>query len=335
MLQKILRSYFAKIVYPTISANWYNKKGYKGENSDKQFTDFLATQSKKNALFYQEFKSLKLTQQYINSGSNKLDSVLLTPDKSYSTGKPGTGLYFLMFFGSREYYEGRFRDMARQAKATGASVLGFNPKGVNQSTGKTQQLNDIVDDGIAALNYLLQLGISHNQIILQGNSLGAGVQEMVSKHFLTNYGMRFRQINSNSFKTLSAVIAERYRMPFLEVIFSYILQYARWEFTFDSNFYQTGPYRCYMRRKGDKTIVKGAAEYHSMVDPLGDYNNCLEIYRETNKWLNEHSQLIYLGQSKMDPHDLGLHRFKINKGKRHSVYHFINRYLEASNRCIH
>jgi len=336
MLQIFLRKFFAKTFYPTNSNDWYKNKGYKGQDDAARFANFLARQRERGARFYNEFTSLQLTRQYIQSGSNQLDSVLIVPNQDISLGKPGGGLYFIMFQGREEYYESRFRDMARQARETGASVLGFNPKGFHCSKGKTRQLTDIVDDGIAVVDFLLQRGVKYEQIILQGNSLGAGVQEMVSEHYRTSMRMPFRQINSNSFKSLSAVMAYRYKMPFLEKLFNLLLRYAGWEILPGPDFYKTGPYRCHIRRKGDRTIALGA-EYNVMLDAQKDYEDCPESYRETNRWLYKYSQMIYTGKSEKDPHELSLHRFQIQQSDsstKKSVYYFINRYLKASNTIL-
>jgi len=328
MFQALLCKFFAKVFYPTNSKDWYKSKEYRGADNNAKFADFILTQRRKGALFYNEFLSVQLTRQYILSGDNQLDSVLVIPNQDISQGKAGSRLYFIMFYGKGEYYESRFRDMARQAKETGASVLGFNHKGVHSSSGKISCLAELVNDGIAVVDFLLQRGVSHEQIILQGNSLGAGVQAMVSEHYRAINGVPLRQINSNSFKSLSAVIAHRYKVLFLENFFDVVLNYAGWEITPGIDFYKTGPYRCHLRRLGDKTILPGA-EYHVMVDFKADQDSCPETYKATHKWLYEHSQLTYIGKSEEDPHELSLHHFyiKYNSSEYSSVYDLINRYL--------
>jgi hypothetical protein len=225
MLKNHLQKLFAKSFYPAKSQNWYAEKGYGGSGFQDEFSRFLSSQKQQKARFYYEFKQLNLTRYLISDLKVKdnLDLVLLTPEKSISKNKPGEGLYFVFFQGSREYYEGRFRDMAIQAKETGASVLGFNPKGLGSSTGKTLKIQDIVDDGIAVINFLLlEKKINPSKIILQGNSLGGAVQEMVSEHFRKTQGFRFRQINSNSFCTLAAVLCYQRKVPSLEFFIKYI-----------------------------------------------------------------------------------------------------------------
>ena len=336
MIREYLQKFFAKEFYPTKSLNWYKNKGYVGANSAAQFEDFVSSQKQSGAIFYNEFQELQFSRNTIISGSDKLDSVLITPEKSISYGKPGEGLYFVMFQGRGEYYESRFRDMARQAQETGASVVGFNPKGFCSSTGATKTLADIVDDGVALIDFLLKRGVSNNQIILQGNSLGGAVIDMVDQHYRANKNMRFRQINSNSFKNLGAVIADHVNRPYLEFFYSFLLKISGWEIVPNKDFYQTGPYRCCLYRYGDKTI-KLKAEYNAYINYEKDYELSPKAYRATHKWLNEHSQLVYIGKSNKNPHNMSLSVFKIKEeinGKKRSVYFLINRYLEASNAAL-
>ncbi len=337
MIKNSLRKFFAESFYPTNADDWYKSKGYDGRDEQEQFTQFLSSQGQEGARFYDEFKSLHLKRQFIQSGEHKLDSVLLIPKNSVSSERNNEDLCFVFFQGRGEFYESRFRDMAIQARETGATVLGFNPKGFRSSTGKTEKVFDIVDDGIAVIKYLLdQMHLLPKQIVLQGNSLGGGIQEMVTEHFRNLYGFEFRQINSNSFKTLAAVLAYHYRIPFLERIIRLVLMYAGWEIIPGKNFYKTGPYRCHLRRLNDRTIAIGA-QYNIKIDIESDCAQCLEGYRETNRWLYENCQLVYNGNSETDPHFLSLHYFDLSgeEGKnKHSVYRFINRYLEESGKHI-
>jgi hypothetical protein len=332
-----LCEFFAAYFYPTNSEDWYKSKGYDGRDEKEQFSQFLSSQAQAESLFYDEFKSLDLKRQFIQSGEYKLDSVLLTPQKKLTLAGNSEDLYFVFFQGRGEFYESRFRDMAIQARETGASVLGFNPKGFKSSTGATKRLSDIVEDGIAVIEYLLnQMHLLPRQIVLQGNSLGGAVQEMVTEHFRRLYGFSFRQINSNSFKTLAAVVAYHYRLPFLEKIIRLVLNYAEWEIAPGKDFYKTGPYRCYLCRLNDRTIPRGA-EYSMNVDIESDCTECPSGYRETNRWLYKNCQLVYNGNSETDPHFLSLHYFDLpgSEGEsKHSVYKWINCYLEESGKYI-
>ena len=272
---------------------------------------------------------MRITRQYIISGGKRLDSILVVPSKKIAKNKPGEGLYFLMFFGRLESYEKRFRDVAMQASRTGASVFAFNHKGMFCSEGETNNIASMVEDGVAAVDFLVSRGVLHENIIFQGNSLGAAVQEMVSEHYRLLTARPFRQINSNSFKTLGAVTADILKMPFCVKFFDKFLNYLGWGFKPGPDFYKTGPYRFHLRRFHDRTISK-SAEYHAMVDFQKDNDNCPAQYKETHRWLYEHSQIMYRGASKKNPHMLSLYMFEVKDqetGKYLSVYDVINRYL--------
>ena len=329
MLKIYLRKVFAHGFYPTKSNNWYKNKGYTGDTLQRQFASFLRKQHKEGSRYFEEFQSLSLTRQFIPSGKYNLDSVLITPDPKIAKGKAGEGVYFILFQGRGEYYESRFRDMSKQAQATGATMLGFNPKGLHNSSGYTRKLANLVDDGISVVNYLLNQGIDPKNIVLQGNSLGSGIQEMVSEYFKLSHGLNFRQINGNSFKNLSSVVAHHYNAPFLEGFFKIFLKYSGWEISPGINFYKTGTHKMYLRRKGDNTI-NGNASFHSMVNHSDDYKSSPDGYKNTNKWLNEKNQLIYSGKKQKDPHELGLSLFHIDEEEGRSVFYMINKFLEDS-----
>ncbi len=333
MLKKILQKYFVKKFYPCIKRDWYVDKGYVGLDDQERFDHFIKMQKSEDAIFYKEFQHVCLSRQFIQTKNNeKLDSVLITPKNPININNKE--LYFVFFQGRGEYYESRFRDMAVQCIKTGASIFGFNPKGFGCSSGNTRILNDIVEDGIWVIKYLIdKYNLSPSQIILQGNSLGAGVQEMINEYFKQNFGFNFRQINSNSFKTLSSVIVCRYKLSFLEFLIKPILIYADWEIIPGENFYSTGIYKCMLKRLGDRTILKQAEFYH-MINIDQDNEKCPDNYKAVNKYLYNNCQLI-LDDKEIDPHLPSLnHFYYIDNGVKRSVYELINIYIIESNKYI-
>ncbi|MBX3137361.1 alpha/beta hydrolase [Candidatus Obscuribacterales bacterium] len=64
--------------------------------------------------------------------------------------------------------------------STGVSVLAYDYRGYGKSTG-TPSIDGVVDDSAAAFNYLLRRGIKNDQIIVYGESLGAGVSSALCK----------------------------------------------------------------------------------------------------------------------------------------------------------
>lgn len=331
MFSNLIRKFLVRRLYPTLPGDWYKLKRFRGKKTRERFLTFVEHQRRKNSRLYEEFRFLKVTRQNIISGGKKLDSVLAVPSEAHAKGKPGEGIYFIMFFGRLESYEKRFGDITAQASKTGASVLGFNYKGMFCSEGESNVIADLVEDGIAAVDFLLSQGVEYDKIILQGNSLGAAVQEMVSEHFRTIHGKALKQINSNSFKTLDSVISGYFKYFLGDKIFQRLVRYLGWEFKPGKGFYTTGPHRFHLRRAGDRTINE-SSEYHSMIDFEKDNAKCPESYRETHRWLYQHSQITYRGHSKKDPHKLSLHMFEVwdeESGTYISVYDVINKYLNS------
>jgi hypothetical protein len=64
--------------------------------------------------------------------------------------------------------------------STGVSVLAYDYRGFGKSTG-TPTIEGVIDDSLAAFRYLRSRGIKSNQIIVYGESLGAGVSSALCK----------------------------------------------------------------------------------------------------------------------------------------------------------
>lgn len=329
MLRKILARYFCKRFYPTNSSDWYIRKGYVGDNPLEIFQDFIRNQRTKEGTFFKCFEAIEIERVFIKSANHKIDSVILRNNSKDTL--PGKDTTIIMFQGRGEYYESRFRDMALICKNTGADVIGFNPKGYHSSTGRTKILQDIVDDGVSLLNFYLNKGLKPNDIIMIGNSLGGGVQEMVCNVLKKNNITGFKQINSNSFKNLASVSVYHLKFYVPEILMYWILRYAGWEINVDDNFYKTGLHRVVLRREGDRTIV-GNSEYFANLNLEDDMKNVPEQYINSYKWLIEHNTLAMLDKSDTDPHLLSLHRFQLKRlpdddNNEYTIFDFINKFI--------
>lgn len=343
-IQKIL----ARIIFPTTRRNWYFEKGF-GVDGVDPFNDFLNQQTNNpDSVYYKEFKKLTIERTFITCLTTKykpcsLDSICITPTDPQD--KPGAGMHILNFFGRLEYYECNFRDMARQAHATGASIHAFNPPGMNSSTGQVLEFNDLVNAGIAQINALLKQGVHPDKIVLQGNCLGAAVAEQVNAHFETNMGIKFRRINSNSFRSISALITRVY--PLLSNIkdkVKTLLEYTGWQAKPGALFQETDPYKVFMSRKHDQSIMSEAKLRHKVEKILAfqektsSQSKFYGEYDAHRQWLHQHSEMIldedtYFRDKNTDPHELDLYKLKSDVDGC-SAFDFINRYLEASNNYL-
>lgn len=68
--------------------------------------------------------------------------------------------YIINLVGNGMCYEHIIHDMKEDANALKANVIGFNLRGVGQSTGKAKSRDDLVTDGIAQVQRLLDQGVS-------------------------------------------------------------------------------------------------------------------------------------------------------------------------------
>lgn len=177
-----LQKMVAKLLFPAIKKDWYLERGYMGNNPKDVFANYVAAQKKDEERWPRDSKTGKnewddiaAQRKFVRSADTKgqehlIDMVSFKP--SDSLGKPGDGVNILNFFGRGEFYECNFRDMLKEAHATGATIHAFNPSGLNSSTGKAMEFNDIVNDGIAAVRDLLKRGVHPDKIVFQGNCLG-------------------------------------------------------------------------------------------------------------------------------------------------------------------
>lgn len=111
--------------------------------------------------------------------------------------------------------------LSHQARCLGANLLVFNYRGVGSSGGSARQASDLILDGEAAMDYLLQLAASngrHDQtpaghrprvVLLHGHSLGGAVCLAVClsrRARAAARGVALAVLNDRSFSALSAVV---------------------------------------------------------------------------------------------------------------------------------
>ncbi len=117
--------------------------------------------------------------------------------------EPAKGQKWIVYFNGNGYvWEHNYEALKQISKETGANVLSFNYRGVGRSGGAITSAQDLIEDGEAAVQYLLSQGVLPEDIVLHGHSLGGGVATaVVAKH----QGMHL--VNDRSFSSLSRVVA--------------------------------------------------------------------------------------------------------------------------------
>lgn len=119
--------------------------------------------------------------------------------------------YIINLVANAMCYEQIIEDMKKDAKALNAHVVGFNFRGVGCSTGKAESKEDLVTDGIAQVQRLLDQGVSPQNITLKGHSLGAGIATLVAQHF-HQLEQPINLFNSRSFSTITNVLVAQIRL---------------------------------------------------------------------------------------------------------------------------
>lgn len=115
---------------------------------------------------------------------------------------PSLKNYIINFPGNAMCYEQTLKAMNDDALALKCNVIGFNFRGVNQSTGKPKSKDDLVIDGIAQVQRLLDQGVSPENITLKGYSLGASIATLITHHF-HQQGIKINLFNDRSFSSIT------------------------------------------------------------------------------------------------------------------------------------
>ena len=124
--------------------------------------------------------------------------------KSQAEATPFYDKYIICFAGNGMTYEDSIAGMHTDANELKSNVIGFNYRNVGLSTGSVKSKDDLVTDGIAQVQRLLDARVSPNNITLKGHSLGAGIATLVAKHF-HDLGIRINLFNGRSFSSLTNV----------------------------------------------------------------------------------------------------------------------------------
>jgi hypothetical protein len=128
-------------------------------------------------------RKLRATQCIVKTHD---DAALDTLEINYQykeTIQPDQQQYLIHFVGNNMGYEDIVDEMEEDAKKLKCHVIGFNLRGVRQSTGHPTSAADLVTDGIAQVQRLLDVGVDAEHVNLKGFSIGAGVATLVAKHF--------------------------------------------------------------------------------------------------------------------------------------------------------
>ncbi len=107
-------------------------------------------------------------------------------------------------------YEEIQNTMRNDANELKCNVIGFNYRGVIKSKRSPRSKEDLITDGIAQVQRLLQEGVSPQNIILKGHSLGGAIATLVAHHF-HQHGQPINIFNDRSFSSITNYIVGNIR----------------------------------------------------------------------------------------------------------------------------
>ena len=167
--------------------------------------------------------------------------------KSQQDLPPAQQKWVVFFNGNAMCVENDFDNLSLISKEAKVNVLSGNYRGVGRSTGRASSSDDLVLDGEALVQYLLNQGVEPRNILLHGLSLGGGVAAAVA----ANHQEEGREINlcsDRSFASITDFLKAHFPswLSFVGTLLSRIVAAAKWAFDSLSN---------YLKIKGGKFII--------------------------------------------------------------------------------
>lgn len=164
----------------------------------------------------------------ITHDAARLDTLEIRPKNNKNA--PSSAAYIITFRGNSMLYEDKIDDMVENARQLNCCVIGFNYRGVGKSIGQPRSANDLVTDGIAQVQRLLDAEVSSQQIVLHGHSLGSGVATLVAKHF-HDQDIHINLFNGRSFSTITNVFVGKIHTArwLAKPLIKFALTATRWE----------------------------------------------------------------------------------------------------------
>lgn len=109
---------------------------------------------------------------------------------------------FILFFnGNAGFYEHQLRSLVQLGLDNKVNIYTGNYRGVGASTGFPTSCEDLEKDGVAMVEYLLNLGVEPENIMIHGWSLGGGVGAHVARYYQKE-GHELHFCNDRSFASL-------------------------------------------------------------------------------------------------------------------------------------
>jgi len=112
-----------------------------------------------------------------------LDGIEVKDTSQDNRDNPDADKVLVILGGRKARYENLLPEIIRDARMLGCTVVGFNLRGVGKSTGIPLSRDDLVTDGFSQVDRLLKKGVSSENIMLKGHSLGGALTARIGRYF--------------------------------------------------------------------------------------------------------------------------------------------------------
>jgi len=158
-----------------------------------------------------------ISSKVITYDNAELDTIEINHQENISP------IYIIKFNGNGFLFEDNLPQLMDDAYRLKANVIAFNYRGVGKSLKVPESINDLVTDGIAEVQQILDRKVLPKHIILDGLSLGGGVATLVAKYF-HDQGIKINLFNDRSFSSISSAGAHMIVRRELSPIAEYSLE---------------------------------------------------------------------------------------------------------------
>lgn len=115
----------------------------------------------------------------VNEHNVQLDGLIIPP-AGQSGDEWQSGEYLIVFQPNSGHYEDTLAEAKKLGEELNKKVVLFNYRGVGESTGNATNAKDLVHDGRAICQMLMDKGIPASRIMLYGHSIGGGIATAVA-----------------------------------------------------------------------------------------------------------------------------------------------------------
>lgn len=140
-----------------------------------------------------------------------------------------------------------------------ANVLTFNYRGVGQSEGKANKIEDLVVDADTCVQYLKDMGVPEENILISGHSLGGGIATKVASEY-----EKVNLLNTNSFASTAKAAEHLVAVPVIKNLVSKLIKQADWDLDAVEAWKRVKGRKMIVFHKDDKIISKPASLFKGL-----------------------------------------------------------------------